>query len=333
MNPHAPQWLKGAISRVDAEELLQGAAPGTFVLRTKLGHGHVLSMVLPPGHPNQYKHHLLTDNGGRFYIDNQDIGPHASVESVIALLQADTLGLIACPLVLVEFDAPEFTAEYGGSMAGDSYNGEAAYDTATGVLEGTTYDQAAAVMGGGGGGGYGDEATYDQAAIGGGGGLDTMGSMGSALYDSAAGVMADGMGGYAEQTANYDAGYTDMAPLDGEDDGAYGDDPTYGQAAGVEAAYQDVEASLAAGDPIYDQAPTGAVDGMYNSVGGGDAAYQDMPGMGDDPAYSDTIDGVMGGGNGNMLDDLGEALYDQAPHDGGMPSSNYMSLDAHGNPN
>lgn len=90
--------------------------PGTFVLRTKLGHGHVLSMVLPAGHPNVYKHHLLTSNGGQFFIDNQGIGQHASVESVIALLQADTLGLIACPLTMAEFDAPEFTAEYGGSM-------------------------------------------------------------------------------------------------------------------------------------------------------------------------------------------------------------------------
>jgi len=320
VNPHAPQWLKGAISRVDAEAFLEGGTPGTFVLRTKLGHGHVLSMVLPAGHPNVYKHHLLTSNGGQFFIDNQGIGQHASVESVIALLQADTLGLIACPLTMAEFDAPEFTAEYGGSMAGDSYIGEAAYDTASGVLE---------------------EATYDHAAIGGGGGggLNTMGSIGSALYDSAAGVMGGDGGGYAEQTTNYGAGYQDVGPDDGDGDDAYGAaaaaaEGNYGESGyteggyaeqtvnyGDEATYQD-EVSLAAGDPIYDQAPlTGG------SMAGGDPAYMDMPAGamgGDDPAYSDMIGGAMG-----MVEDLGEALYDQAPLvDDGTPSSSYMTLNA-----
>ena len=100
-------------------------------------------------------------------------------------------------------------------------------------------------------------------------------------------------GGYAEQTVNY----------------------------GDEATYQD-EVSLAAGDPIYDQAPlTGG------SMAGGDPAYMDMPAGamgGDDPAYSDMIGGAMG-----MVEDLGEALYDQAPLvDDGTPSSSYMTLNA-----
>ena len=117
-----------------------------FVLRSKKGHGHVLSMVLPPGHPNQYKHHLLTSKAGQYCIDTTNIGSYRGIEDVVQVLQGETFGALACPLLLTDFDAPTFDDRYGGE--------EPAYDTAGGALSAV-------------------------------GGLDTMGSMGSALYDSA----------------------------------------------------------------------------------------------------------------------------------------------------
>ena len=124
MNPTAPSWIRGEISRVKSEDLLAGALPGQFVLRTKRGQGHVLSMVLPEEYDNKFRHHLIKAESGDFFIDKFGVGKHRSVENLISLLQTDTLGVLACPLQMAEFEEPTFE---------DHFNEPAGYDTAAGA--------------------------------------------------------------------------------------------------------------------------------------------------------------------------------------------------------
>lgn len=124
VNPTAPSWIRGEISRVKSEDLLAGALPGQFVLRTKRGQGHVLSMVLPEEYDNKFRHHLIKAESGDFFIDKFGVGKHRSVENLISLLQTDTLGVLACPLQMAEFEEPTFE---------DHFNEPAGYDTAAGA--------------------------------------------------------------------------------------------------------------------------------------------------------------------------------------------------------
>eukprot|EP00037_Helgoeca_nana_P024291 m.257709 g.257709 ORF g.257709 m.257709 type:complete len:431 (-) comp26599_c3_seq2:160-1452(-) len=119
VNPNAPNWNQGEITRVSAEGQLLGQVPGAFVLRTKKGAGYVLSMSVGP--PKDFMHHLVTVEDGQFVIDGVPVGAYGSIEGLIATLQEDTLSCISTPLINI----------FGGDAeAYPDPTGEPQYDTA-----------------------------------------------------------------------------------------------------------------------------------------------------------------------------------------------------------
>jgi len=210
VNPTAPPWLRGEMGREKAEGILAGGQPGHFLLRTKRGQGHVLSMVLPLEYDNKFRHHLVKADGGEWTVDKFGVGQHRSVEDLVSQLQTDTLGVLACPLLVSDFDEPSFEPNFaepagydqGTNDTGYAANSEALYDSAADgqgamyqdVAPEDPYSDDVQVAGAGGDPLYDESANYNEGAD----PLysDTPGGYtgGEALYDEA----ADASGGRPE---------------------------------------------------------------------------------------------------------------------------------------
>ena len=97
-----PLWNKGFVDRAAAEAALNGKPPGAFVLRFKKGAGCVISATVPAASSSSGKgivHHLVTSSGDDWFIDKKPVGVFRSVDSLVATLMNETLGVLHCKLV------------------------------------------------------------------------------------------------------------------------------------------------------------------------------------------------------------------------------------------